>query len=470
MFKKINDIIEGIGEARLFWLAALILLLPSLGVADLWTQEWRWADIVWRMRFSHDYFNPNLAGQAYYDKPLLSYWFMVLTTHVIGLNGWGLRLPSVVAGFIALGCVRRLARQLFDLSVAKLASWMLLTTYFFVFWSRVASADMLNVAGMLLAITWYYAHRLKTDFISYFGFFLIVAVFSLIKGPVVGVLSLIVVLTDSFYTKTLTRHLNIKLLSAILLSIAVYSVPFLVAHNSSTSENSFYLVYRENILRFFQPFDHQGAWYTYFLYLPLYLLPWSLVVPLLLSKKIKNKAMNTLEQRAFFISLWVMFVFFTLSGSRRSYYILPMVSLVVMSMAFYVRSVKEKLYPYIAIIYALLLLWFVLFPVVYYRSHGIQVFSAEIKRHAEEIKPWSSWQVIMVQADDRVGFYLQSARPPQSYRAYTDVKDKQSLWQASQIVVVPSSLLPQLKKDGLPAGARIVADKATFPRFLALIL
>ena len=27
-------------------------------------------------------------------------------------------------------------------------------------------------------------------------------------------------------------------------------------------------------LRYFQPFDHQGPIYTYFIYLPVYLLPW----------------------------------------------------------------------------------------------------------------------------------------------------------------------------------------------------
>ena len=67
-------------SARVFYLmlAAVILLLVNLGIPELWTQEHRWADIAFGMMYRHDYLHPFIMNSPYYDKPLLSYWLVVL--------------------------------------------------------------------------------------------------------------------------------------------------------------------------------------------------------------------------------------------------------------------------------------------------------------------------------------------------------------------------------------------------------
>ena len=85
------------------------------------------------------------------------------------------------------------------------------------------------------------------------------------------------------------------------------------------------MVYRENVVRFFDPFDHRGPIYS----LPLRDLradgavarccrpPWCRRI----SAAHQRRAGQS--DRFALVYFWSTFIFFTLSGSRRSYYILP---------------------------------------------------------------------------------------------------------------------------------------------------
>lgn len=443
-------------ESLVFYLAAGLLLLGNLGSFDLWTQEWRWADIVWRMLYSKDYFHPNLAGQAYYDKPLLSYWLMLINSSLMGLNTWALRLPSALSGLLVLFCLRKIACFLADVSVAKLASWMLLSTYYFVFWSRIASADMLNLAGVMLSLLWYYSKRNSPSFLHYWIFFALLSFFCLMKGPVVAVISLIVVCMDVTFNRAWGEQKLGALLLAIGLALPLYFLPFYFAHQAAYSENSLYLVYKENVLRFFQPFDHQDPWYAYFYFLPLYGLPWSVLL-FFFRRQIVLKPV-TKSQWAFLASTLAIFCFFTLSGSRRSYYILPLLPFVILCLAWMLRTQAESLLRIAKGFYFAFLIWFVCLGPVYFHLKGVQAVAMSLKSLASELSPWPTWSLVMIEGDDRIGFYLQSKAPPVSYRFCSDIKAPEALWQQRpRMLVTRPACLAWLKQHGLPlAMAKVI--------------
>ena len=144
-------------KLRYLLIGGALLLFLLLGAREIWTQEHRWADIVMAMFGRHDFFHPFLDGQSYYDKPLLSYWLIAFASQVLGgLTTWALRIPSALAGLVALWSIYRIGTQLKDKKLGMLSGWLLLTTFYFVFWARTSSADMLNLAGILLAIAWYF--------------------------------------------------------------------------------------------------------------------------------------------------------------------------------------------------------------------------------------------------------------------------------------------------------------------------
>src|SRR6185437_5060971 len=116
-------------KARFIYLfiAAVVMLFTCLGIRDIWTQEHRWADIVYAMIYHHDYLHPKLNGSEYYDKPLLSYWLIIGFAKLLGsLTTWALRLPSAFAGLLAVWSIYSLGKSLKDRSLGLLAGWMLI--------------------------------------------------------------------------------------------------------------------------------------------------------------------------------------------------------------------------------------------------------------------------------------------------------------------------------------------------------
>src|SRR6202011_2058808 len=86
------------------------------------------------------------------------------------------------------------------------------------------------------------------------------------------------------------------------------------------------MVYRENVVRFFEPFDHRGPIYLYVYVIFALMAPWSALLPAALVEAHHLRRIDAEPARAdrfVLVYFWATFIFFTLSGSRRSYYILP---------------------------------------------------------------------------------------------------------------------------------------------------
>ena len=397
--------------------AAIILLFTMLASREIWTQEHRWADIVYGMFYYHDFLHPMLDGNDYYDKPLLSYWLIAGFTALFGeLTTWAMRLPSALAGLLGIGSIYWLGCHLKDKRLGLLAGWMLLTTFYFVFWARTSSADMLNMAGSLFAVAWYFAKRNQTHLIDYTIFFLILALTALCKGLIGPVVAVLAILPDVILQRSWKKHLNWQVIVAVIPALIVYVLPFWASTHfgrQNYGENGFYEVYRENILRYFQPFDHKGPIYTYFIYLPIYLLPWALFfIPALLCLKSRWHRLTANSKWMVFSTL-LLFLFFTLSGSRRSYYVLPMVPFAILLTADWILSGADKLTQRALWAGRVAVLFFVLlcinFDVVqplYYSQGNINDFSLELKTAATRIKPWSEWKFVMLDPESKVRFYL----------------------------------------------------------------
>ena len=354
-------------------------------------------------------------GVRYYDKPLLSYWLIAFFANTVGgLSAWVLRLPSALAGLLAIWSIYRLGCKLQDKQLGLLAGWMLLTTFYFIFWARTSSADMLNLAGSLFAVSWYFDKRDQPGFFNYAIFFLILALTSLCKGLVGAMIPIIAVFIDMVMQKSWRRHLCLSFFLGMIPALILYLIPFWASSQfggETYGQSGLYLVYRENILRYFHPFDHQGPIYTYFIFLPIYLLPWTLFfIPALVLLKSRWKNLST-DKKWLAWTLLCLFLFFTISGSRRSYYVLPLVPFAILLTAEWLRDpnmMKWRSVVAWAIVFSYLL-FFVgidLVPSWYYARCGVQPFAAQLKREAEEVKPWQAWQVVLLDAESKFIFYL----------------------------------------------------------------
>ncbi|WP_419721965.1 ArnT family glycosyltransferase [Pseudomonas nitroreducens] len=405
-----------------------LLLVFGLGGREVWGPEVRWADIVLQMLQSGDYLDPYLSGSPYYDKPLLSYWLIAAPASLFGLNHWTLRASSVLAGLGSVWLVWWLGEHLLRKGTGLLAGWLMATTFYFLFWARVATADMLTVFGVLAALAWYWRGPEDTRFSRYLGFCLILTLTSLCKGLIGFVLPVLMLLPHLFSVGRWRRHFNLRLVVALVVSAGVYAIPFALSHlygQPTYGESGLALVFRENVVRFFQPFDHEGPIYSYLIYLPVYTLPWA---PLWIAGLwYAGRHWKQLEPNARWLvwALALLFAFFTASGSRRSYYVLPLVPFAQLLAAWWVVESRHRrglaglgrIWPRALGVGAVVML--LVLGVAYPWSNGgggVPEFASDVRSQAERTAPWSQWRVLILgDHDARLPMYLEKRGSPQAH-------------------------------------------------------
>ena len=347
-----------------------ILYFARLGARALWASEFRWAEIAREMVRTGNYFWPTINGHLYYDKPLGSYWLVLASMPLTGgLNEAATRLPCASAGLLAVGLLMLLARRLYDLRIGVIAGFILGTSFSFVFFSRCASADVETIAGELAALLLFLKHEDRPSRWWVLGFWIITAITSLTKGLLGFVLPIMVVglyatlsdgwarLGEKILHGTLGERarwliernrwlFNWRSLVAIPLGLAIYVAPFRISRATMGSSAGLDMVFRENVVRFFEPFDHRGPIYLYVYVIFALMAPWALILPAAIIHTHHARSINAEPARSdrfTLIFFWSTFVFFTISGSRRSYYILPILPAAAMLIARMLSSPLQSL-------------------------------------------------------------------------------------------------------------------------------
>lgn len=292
---------------------------------SLWGSEGRWALISRHMYGTGEVFQPLLGSVLYWDKPLLSYWLILPFAFINGgVTEAIVRLPSVISALLLLLLTFDMARLWFGIRTALLSTAVLATSYGFVFWGRNAQVEMLNAVVIFLSIWYFLKHKSDKSPGWLYLFGVIMGLGANLKGlPAYGVpifsIALLLIVRRERPNALSLRHC----FAAMALSLIVYLSLPLTAVLVTGTWSPLELVWQENVVRFFQPFDHKGPIWTYFVRIFDLAAPWSLLLPaalIHLLPKFRDSKSPTAELGILFAAI---FVFFTLSGSRRSYYLLP---------------------------------------------------------------------------------------------------------------------------------------------------
>jgi 4-amino-4-deoxy-L-arabinose transferase-like glycosyltransferase len=436
--------------------------------------EGRWAMICRDMMATGDYFHPMLLGESYYDKPAPSYWLMILAARLGGsLNEWTLRLPGVLAGLLTLGCTLRLGRRLLGPEVGLAAGWILATTFYFVYWTRVASSDMLNAAAVGAALAWYFDRRDRPGLVTYLVFFLIVAIGSLFKGIVAAGMVGLALLPDLVAQGRWRLHCRWSFLPGLGVGLAAYFTPFLLSSGGGFLEG-LRMVYQENVLRFLEGFDHREPRYFYFIYLPLYLVPWTPFFALALFRTLRQWEELGPASRWLFWSTGILFVFLSASQSKRHYYLLPLLPLAAIAVAEWLMSeprgtLRPRLFQWTrGISVAGLVLWFVLAVPYISTQGGMFVFRREVRAAAERVAPYDQWQVLYCNIPPDAAYYLS---PPGSrvFRLSTDRRDEIGafLREHPRSILVSYGMNRKLLEELRPGGP-ILDERPRIPSWIKL--
>jgi 4-amino-4-deoxy-L-arabinose transferase-like glycosyltransferase len=100
------------GSSTLLWAALALCLCMGVLCRGYWTpDEPREADIAWRMSWQHDKAVPILAGDAFCEKPPLTYWIAGAAMRAGGTGAWIARLPNLLYALITALAVGSIARR-----------------------------------------------------------------------------------------------------------------------------------------------------------------------------------------------------------------------------------------------------------------------------------------------------------------------------------------------------------------------
>ena len=99
-----------------FWVFACFVLFLGLGIYPAIRSEARWFEVVREMLMTGDWLHPRINGQAYFDKPLVSYWFAAVVSKLAGghVTELSVRLPSALFALAGLGCIISVARKFYS--------------------------------------------------------------------------------------------------------------------------------------------------------------------------------------------------------------------------------------------------------------------------------------------------------------------------------------------------------------------
>ena len=309
---------------------AILILSANLGLPPLWGSEGRWALIARSMLRSGDLLSPVLGIRDYWDKPLLSYWQILPLSYIDGdVSEFTARFPSVVWAVVMLLLTRDLAKRWYDEQTALVSVGVLVTSYAFVFWGRNAQVEMTNAAMILLCLWYFFKHKSDNRHTWVYVLSIMMALGANMKGPVLYAVPVFSILLLSMIKKEWLWIPPLRILvTAGLVSITVcLALPAAASIRYATWE-PLHMVWRENVLRFFGLYDHKDPFYTYFVKIFYLAAPWSLVLPAALIRCLQVARRRVSQIPEALILFGAIFLFFTLSGSRRPYYLLPILPFV----------------------------------------------------------------------------------------------------------------------------------------------
>jgi 4-amino-4-deoxy-L-arabinose transferase-like glycosyltransferase len=317
---------------------ALLLCLSVLGVylgnigsyGLLEPDEGRYSEIPREMIESGDYITPRLNYVKYFEKPVLQYWATALSFAVFGQTERAQRLFPVAMALLGAWIAWRIASSVYGRRVASLSAWILLTSLIYFAISQINILDMAVSTFIVLSLAgfWFFSSGRESRG-SLTLFYVGMALATLTKGLIGFVLPGGIVLLYIAATRQWRLFRYAFWIPGIAIFLVLTLPWFYLVCRANPDFFDFFFV-REHFLRYATKIHdrYQPFWF----FVPIVFLgffPWSGLLPLALFQTFGRlrKGLSGVESSCeLYLSIWagVVFIFFSLSGSKLIPYIVPL--------------------------------------------------------------------------------------------------------------------------------------------------
>ena len=307
----------------------MVLFIFNLGGRDLWEpDETRYAVIAREMEETGNWILPHLNGEVYAEKPPLSFWLVNLSAFFVGENNaLTNRLPSALAGLVALFITFLIGERLFSLRAGFLSAMILGTCILFPQLSRWVMLDSLFTLFFLLTLFFFYLGYEKEE--RRRRCYLLAGLFTglaiLTKGPA-AYLTLPILLILAGIQKNLRKFWCRELLLGFLLSVIVVLIWWIPACWVGGKDYIHWILFKQALGTYVEGgrHFHEEPFYFYLIRFPAEFVPWIVFLPAGFVLGLRKKFGKRKE--FLFLSIWFFFIFlfFTVSKGKKDNYLLPL--------------------------------------------------------------------------------------------------------------------------------------------------
>jgi dolichol-phosphate mannosyltransferase len=308
-------------DLLLVLVCAALLFFSRIGLPLLEPEEARYAEIPRQMLLAGEWLVPTLHSQPYLDKPPLLYWMVMGTYEIFGVHDWAARLVPALCGVLTVAVAWLWAFRVAGRRAALLGAMMLCLCAGYIYYGRMLTMNA--PLALFTTATLAFGHMAMQS--NRRRFWLLAGVCCglglLTKGPIALAITLPPLIALSF----LTRRVAIGSWLAFIASALAVAAPWYVAVSLRQPEFAAYFFWFHNIVRFVQPFDHDGPPWQYLPTLIMGLLPWALLLVPLVRDLLRHDSASR-RPAALGAFLWMAgwaLLFFSLAGSKRSVYLVP---------------------------------------------------------------------------------------------------------------------------------------------------
>jgi 4-amino-4-deoxy-L-arabinose transferase-like glycosyltransferase len=276
-------------------LAGALLLTWCVGMfaRGYWTpDEPREADLAWRMSWQADKAVPLLAGEAYCEKPPLTYWLAAIPIKFLGAQAWVARLPNLLYAMItaiAVGLLAsRSAGRFAGLVGAAVISTFLLSYQVAIWLATDAPLLAATSVALLGAYIGFYAVGSPERLRGYLLMHCALALGFLSKSAVAWMVPALSILTLIIWEKRWRELIRWELYAGLLIqAVLILSWVWFVYRGDEGLEH-LKVFFWNNLIGRFTAVDappelqyaaaHRNSPGKYLIELPVYLFPWTFLV------------------------------------------------------------------------------------------------------------------------------------------------------------------------------------------------
>jgi 4-amino-4-deoxy-L-arabinose transferase-like glycosyltransferase len=352
---------SGLLDARrtLLWLGGALLLIWCVGMfaRGYWTpDEPREADIAWRMSWQTDKAVPLLAGEAFCEKPPLTYWLAAVPIKLLGTPAWAARLPNLLYALItALGVGLLAARSLgrFAGLVGAAAISTFLLSYQVAIWLATDAPLLAAVSVALLGLyIGFYAATSKERLRGYLLMHAALGLGFLCKSAVAWMVPALAIVTLIIWERRWRELLRWELYLGLLLQAAMILTWVWFVYQGSDGPEHLKVFFWNNLVGRFAGVDappelqyaaaHRNSPGKYLIELPLYLFPWTLLVIAAARRAWRQRRVSLHDNRAVRFALAASLppiLLLSLAATARNIYLAPALPGFALLLAWWAREI-----------------------------------------------------------------------------------------------------------------------------------